>query len=47
MHCRQDIPALRVYTAATAKDEQVHQHILIIGVLFPAIPLMVLNFGNR
>ena len=22
-------------------------NILIIGVLFPAIPLMVINFGNR
>ena len=24
-----------------------HQDILIIGVLFPAIPLMMVNFGNR
>ena len=24
-----------------------HQNILIIGVLFPAIPLMMVNFGNR
>ena len=23
------------------------QDILIIGVLFPAIPLMMVNFGNR
>ena len=23
------------------------QDILIIGVLFPAIPLMMINFGNR
>ena len=47
MHCRQGIPAPRVYSAATAKDEQLQQHILIIGVLFPAIPLMMGNFGNR
>ena len=47
MHCRQDIPALRVYSAATAKDEQVQQHILIIGVLFLTIPLKLGNFGNR
>ena len=24
-----------------------HEDILIIGVLFPAIPLMMVNFGNR
>ena len=26
---------------------QMQQDILIIGVLFPAIPLMMVNFGNR
>ena len=26
---------------------ELQQDILIIGVLFPAIPLMMVNFGNR
>ena len=28
-------------------EDQMQQDILIIGVLFPAIPLMMVNFGNR
>ena len=28
-------------------DGKLQQDILIIGVLFPAIPLMMVNFGNR
>ena len=36
-----------VYTALHAKDEQMQQDILIIGVLFPVIPLMIVDFGNR
>ena len=35
------------YTAAQAKKKQIQHDILIIGVLFPAIPLMMVNFGNR
>ena len=38
---------LHGYTAGNAKDGQMQQDILIIGVLFPAIPLMMVNFGNR
>ena len=29
------------------EDNKMQQDILIIGVLFPAIPLMMVNFGNR
>ena len=28
-------------------EDQMQQDILIIGVLFPVIPLMMVNFGNR
>ena len=30
-----------------AEGDAMQQDILIIGVLFPAIPLMMVNFGNR
>lgn len=43
----QDIPVQFVYSDTTVQDENMQQDILIIGVLFPAIPLMMVNFGNR
>ena len=46
VNAKQDIISLRGYTAVI-KDEQMQQDILIIGVLFPAISLMTVNFGNR
>ena len=35
------------YDGSSVKREFMQQDILIIGVLFPAIPLMMVNFGNR
>ena len=46
-HCGQDILTPHDYTVAKGKEEQMRPDILIIGVLFPAIPLMMANFGNR
>ena len=39
--------SLQGYTAVKAKEGQMQQDILVIGVLFPAMPLMMVNFGNR
>ena len=39
--------SLQGYTAVNATDGQMQQGVLIIGVQFPAIPLMTVNFGNR